>query len=433
MENSNVRRFLPVAMIAVPFVVVSIAVLVLGDILDRRAGRPPAGGSFSASAPASVEATIDLEVTVIQEGMSLPWDIAFAPDGRMFVSERPGRIKIFASGEPGAELLAEVPVEHARAFGEAGVMGMAVDRDFENFPFLYVCASRDEDGEAGPADWVNQLLRYRITDSGIELEGTVFDDVIFANRQHNGCAVEVDASGHIWMTTGDNLGGRRGISQDPSRLNGKVLRLNRDGTVPNDNPTYPGMDGPSFVVSVGHRNPQGLGFQPGTGNVYTAEHGPTRDDEVNNIVPGTNRGWPCYTGVANPPDDLGGQEALNIECGPATDYLPPAWASGTPTLATSGLTFLVGDQWGPWEGNIVVSTLRESDIRRFEVNPDGSATLVEVLLDEEFGRKRAAVIGPDGSLYISTSNSPNRSRKDLTPEPERNNDYIIRIRPVRAD
>ncbi len=260
------RRFLPAALIVLPFVVVSVAVLLLGDYLDRQARTPGAGGSATSIPPSIAPASIELEVTVVQEGMSIPWDIAFAPDGRMFVSERRGRIRIFESGEPGAELLGTVEVEHARPFGEAGVMGMAVDRDFENFPYLYVCASRDEDGEAGPADWVNQLLRYHITDEGLVLEGTVFDDVILANRQHNGCAVEMDDSGHIWMTTGDNLGGRRGIPQDPTRLNGKVLRVNRDGTVPQDNPVFPGQAAPGLPVSIGHRNPQGIGFDPATGD-----------------------------------------------------------------------------------------------------------------------------------------------------------------------
>ncbi len=101
-----------------------------------------------------------------------------------------------------------------------------------------------------------------------------------------------------------------------------------------------------------------------------------------------------------------------------------------PTLATSGLTFLTGDQWGEWEGSIVVSCLRESDIRRFEIGDDGQAVLVETLMDDQFGRLRAAVIAPDGSLYISTSNAPNRSAKDRTPEPEEFNDVIVRIRPV---
>jgi glucose/arabinose dehydrogenase len=423
---------LPAALIILPFAVVSIAVLVLGDILDRQARTPPsAAASAIASIPPSLApASIELEATVIQEGMSVPWDIAFAPDGRMFVSERRGRIRIFESGEPGAELLGTVEVEEARPFGEAGIMGMAVDRDFENFPFLYVCASRDEDGETGPADWINQLLRYRITDDGLQLEGTVFDDVILANRQHNGCAVEMDHSGHIWMTTGDNLGGRRGIPQDPNRLNGKVLRVNRDGTVPQDNPVFPGQSSPGLVVSIGHRNPQGLGFDPATGDAWTAEHGANRDDEVNHIVIGGNRGWPCYSGTDTPPIDMGGFERLAIECGPPEDYLRAQWASGEPTLATSGLTFLTGEQWGEWEGNIVVACLRESDIRRFVIGEDGQAELVEVLMDEQFGRLRAAVIGPDGSLYVTTSNSPNRSAKDRTPEPEEFNDVIVRIRPM---
>jgi glucose/arabinose dehydrogenase len=365
-----------------------------------------------------------VEVSVVQKDLSIPWDVAFAPDGRMFVSERPGRIRVYASGEPGAELLATVEVDHTRAVGESGVMGMAFDRDFERFPFLYVCASRDEDGEDGDSPWINQLLRYRVSDDGLTLEGPVFTDPIRANRMHNGCAVEMDDEYKIWMTTGDSLRGEAGWPQDPAQLNGKVLRLNRDGSVPDDNPIFDGMDDPTFVYSIGHRNSQGLGFDPVSGDVFTAEHGTFRDDEINRITAGGNRGWACYTGNGNV------NERLESGCGPAEDYLPPSWTSGESTLATSGLAFLSGSQWGAWEGNIIVSCLKERDLRRFTLSATGDVELVETLLDERFGRLRAAVLGPDGALYITTSNAPNASRKGAKPVPEEMADFVIRIEPV---
>lgn len=371
--------------------------------------------------------SIALDVTVVQEGLSIPWDIAFAPDGRMFVSERAGRIRVYASGEPRAELLQTIEVPDVRAVGESGVMGMDVDAEFDEFPFLYVCASRDLDGDGEGSPWRNELLRFQVTDTDVTFEGTVFDSTIRANRQHNGCAVEADADGHIWMTTGDGLEARAGWPQ-LDNLNGKVLRVNRDGTAPEDNPTLFGRVG--LPYTIGHRNPQGIALDPAGGPPYTAEHGPTVDDEVNRIVVGANYGWPCYTGEDAFPEDIGGHEALEIDCGPPSDFLPPAWATGDATIATSGLAFLDGDAWGAWDGNIVVAALKEQELRRFLVSDDETLEPVETLLNEEFGRLRAAVLGPDGALYLTTSNSGNFSDEGMTPAPEAENDVVVRIAPA---
>jgi glucose/arabinose dehydrogenase len=179
-------------------------------------------------------------------------------------------------------------------------------------------------------------------------------------------------------------------------LNGKVLRVHPNGTVPADNPFGP----ESPVVSLGHRNPQGLAFGSG-GLVVAVEHGTDENDEINVIEHGGNYGYPCFTGV----DAVG---PIPDGCGPATDYLGPAWESGAATLATSGITFLAGAAWGDWEGHLVVTTLKEQDLRRFTIADDGSIVEEETLLDGRFGRLRAAVIGPDGSLYLSTANGDDR-------------------------
>jgi glucose/arabinose dehydrogenase len=387
-------------------------------------GSPQASDASPTASPPS----IPLQIEVVQEGLSIPWDLAFAPDGRMFVTERRGRIQVYASGAPGAELLQTVDVPDVRAIGESGVMGVAVDREFDTYPFLYVCASRDADGEDGGAPWLNELLRFRVTEDDLEFEGPLFDSTIAANRQHNGCAVEMDESGHLWMTTGDALGRIPGLPQLDT-LNGKVLRLNRDGSIPDDNPvTFD--DEPGYVYSLGHRNPQGLAIEPDTGQVYNAEHGPTTNDEINHVEPGGNYGWPCYIASDVIPDEHGGHEALEIDCGPPEDYLPAAWASGDSTIATSGLTFVSGDAWGPWDGSLIAATLKESDLRRFVLDDAGRPQQAEVLLDGAYGRLRAIVLGPDGALYVTTSNAGNRSREGMTPGPEEFADVVIRIAPV---
>jgi glucose/arabinose dehydrogenase len=323
-----------------------------------------------------------LRVEIVQQGLHHPWDIAFADDGRMLVTERIGRVLVFASGEAHAGLLSTASVPDVRAELESGLMGIAVRGDD-----VFVCASRDP-GDA----WRIELLRSTLAadDSLAPFEVLPIGDMTGGPR-HQGCAVDVDATEHLWLSVGDaNLPAAENRAQDPDALNGKVLRLALDGSVPADNSFG------SPVYSLGHRNPQGLAFGP-DGTAWAVEHGTDENDEVNRLQPGGNHGYPCFTGADAPGPIPDG-------CGPASAYLPPAWASGSPTLATSGATFLSGSAWGDWEGQLVVSTLKDEDLRRFSIGPDGAANLEETLLDRRFGRLRAVVIGPDGALYVSTSN-----------------------------
>jgi glucose/arabinose dehydrogenase len=363
-------------------------------------------------------APLPLRTTVVQSGLNVPWDLAFTPDGLMLVTEREGRIRVYAGGSPGAELLSTTVVSDVRAEGEAGLMGIAVDRDLAANPFAYVCASLDTDGQDGDAPWHNALLRYRLAPDGqLTFDRAIFTEPMVAAIHHNGCAVEMDATRHLWLTMGDGNISALEVNppQDPDSLNGKILRLNEDGSVPVDNPILPGAAGRSAVYSMGHRNPQGLAIRS-DGLILAAEHGTDTDDEVNRIMAGGNYGYACWSGAANPGPAQEG--SAGERCGPASDYLPPLWASGTPTLATSGAVFLPDGGWRSWGGSLIVSTLKEGDLRRFVLSDgDQRLTQAETLLDQEFGRLRAVVIGPGGDLYISTSNADG-------------NDQIIRVEPA---
>lgn len=323
-----------------------------------------------------------VRVEVVQDGLDHPWDIAFADDGRMLVTERIGRVRVYASADADAELLFTATVPDVRAELESGLMGIAVHGDD-----VFACASRDP-GDA----WRVELLRSTLAaDGSLAAFEVVPIGEVTGGPRHQGCAVEVDATEHLWLTVGDaNLPAGENRAQDRDALNGKVLRLELDGSVPADNP----FDNP--VYSLGHRNPQGLAFGPdGTG--WAVEHGTDENDELNRLQPGGNYGYPCFTGADAP-------GPISDGCGLASEYAPPLWASGSPTLATSGATFLSGSAWGDWQGQLMVSTLKEEDLRRFSIGADGIATLEETLLDRRFGRLRAVVIGPDGALYVSTSN-----------------------------
>jgi glucose/arabinose dehydrogenase len=350
-------------------------------------------GTAAAAAPT-------LKAWAVQDGLVIPWDIAFAPGGQMIVTERPGRVRVYASGKKDAALLATSTISHVHAEGEAGVMGIAIDHDFANTRYVYICVSRNDDGA-----WRNQLIRYRMT-SGWHLD---FSKYLIrygmrANTIHNGCAVQEGPDHRIWLSMGD--ANHPYDAQSTSKLNGKILRINRDGSIPSTNPVWPGHSNPSRIYSIGHRNPQGIAFHPENGRVYAVEHGPERDDEINWIRAGRNYGWPCVTGSNNKYMDCSGSATFTI----------PAWSTEGPTLATSGGVFVNGSNWEDWDNDLMVCTLKESDLRHFTVAADGHpATLRGTLFNDRWGRLRAAVLGPGNRLYITTSNGTNDKVIRVTP------------------
>jgi glucose/arabinose dehydrogenase len=341
-----------------------------------------------------------LSTRVIQSGLVIPWDLDFAPTGQMFVTERPGRIRVYASAKPGAALLATSTINGVRAEGEAGLMGIAVDHNFASNRLIYICVSRTSDGQ-----WRNQVMRYHVRgDWKVEFDRWIIRYGMRANTIHNGCAVEEGPDQKIWVTMGDSNNAM--LAQDPDRLNGKVLRVNRDGSVPSDNPIWPGDSAPTLVWSIGHRNPQGIAFQPGTNRVYVVEHGPEKDDEINWVRPGRNYGWPCRTGNNHPYQS----------CSGGATYIGPAWSSEGPTLATSGGTFVTGSIWESWQNNLFVSTLKHSDVRRY--TPQSGSyllTMQATLFNEAWGRLRASVLGPGNQLFVTTSNGSNDRVVRITP------------------
>jgi glucose/arabinose dehydrogenase len=355
---------------------------------------------------ASLAAAPSPSATTVQNGLVVPWDVAFGPDGQMFVTERPGRVRVYANGRPGAALLATTAIGGVRAEGEAGLMGIAVDHLFKQNRLIYVCASRMHNG-----DWLNQVLRYRVrSDWKLTFDRYIIRTGMRANTIHNGCAVEEGPDRMIWVSMGDAAVPSR--AQNPNRLNGKILRVGRDGSVPSDNPVWPGHSGPSLVLSIGHRNPQGIAFQPSTGRVYAVEHGPDRDDEINWIRGGRNYGWPCVTGTNNP--HLPGTSGCPGGTGAFTQ---PVWSTEGPTLATSNGVFLKNQsKWGTWTGHLVVSTLKQEDLRRFSFGSSaGPATFRGTHFNGLWGRLRATVMGPGYQLYLTTSNGSNDRVIRITP------------------
>jgi glucose/arabinose dehydrogenase len=319
-------------------------------------------------------------VETVAQGLEVPWGLAFAPDGRLFVTERPGRLRVVHEGRLAPAPLATLPVA---ATGEGGLMGLALDPAFARSGHLYVCYTTP----AGP-DLVNRVARLTVRE-GRTADHRVILDGLPGARIHDGCRLGFGPDGKLYVTAGDAAEPR--LAQRADSPAGKILRIEPDGGTPADNP----LRG-SPVFSLGHRNPQGLAWD-GAGRLFAAEHGPSAHDEVNRIRPGRNYGWPEAAGRAGD-----------------GRYEDPLVESGSDTWAPSGLAAL-----GP---DLYVAALRGRKLLRIRVEGDG-ARLLPPLLDGTHGRLRAVVVGPDGALYVSTSNRDGRG------SPAREDDRILRLRP----
>ncbi|MCS6964034.1 sorbosone dehydrogenase family protein [Thermoflexus sp.] len=348
--------------------------------------------------PSTSPLTFQPRVEVVAAGLEVPWALAFAPDGRIFVTERPGRIRVIENGQLRPEPVAVLPVA---ATGEGGLMGLALDPNFAQNGQLYVMYTYRSGGALR-----NRISRLTLRGNTAGEEMVLVDNIPGANI-HNGGRLAFGPDGKLYATTGDAA--QRNLAQQLDSLAGKILRLNPDGTIPPDNP-FPG----SYVYSYGHRNPQGLAWHPTTGQLYSTEHGPTGEmglccrDELNLIRPGGNYGWPRVTGIAGDPR-----------------FIDPILYSGEEsTWAPAGMAFVTGDRLVPWKDHLFFATLRGQHLHHVVLGPDGTSVVFhEELFRGEFGRIRDVVMGPDGALYFTTSNRDGRG------QPRSGDDRILRIVP----
>lgn len=315
------------------------------------------------------------KVTVLTDGLEHPWSIAVTPKGGLLVTERPGRLRIIDPRSGVAEDVGGLP--EIRAQSESGLMGLALDPGFAANGQLYLCYSTGNVFNAG-----NRLSRFTLTSHHLMDELVLIDHLPGANW-HNGCRVEIAPDGRLFATMGDAT--EADSAQDPESLGGKIFRLERDGAIPADNP-FP--DSP--VWSIGHRNPQGLAFRPENGDLWSTEHGPDTQDELNRIAKGGNYGWPRCRGTD--------------PCKAVADYHPAiAEFEHDRTIAISDLIFYRGAAFPDWQGDILFVSLKTGRLYHLDLAGD-KVVKTEILIDGDFGRLRDIAEGPDGSLYLATDN-----------------------------
>jgi len=331
------------------------------------------------------------DIEIIATNLIVPWAIDISEVGKLYVTERTGSIWVIENGHflPEPLITLEFPFVSQ---GEGGLMGIVLDLDFMKNHYIYVMHTYYEEGRL-----YNRVVRLLEKYDKATINQVIIDKIPGASI-HNGGRIKIGPDQKLYITTGD--AGDASLAQDRDSLAGKIIRINLDGTIPEDNPF-----GNSPVYSIGHRNPQGLSW--GSDYIlYESEHGPRARDEINIILPGANYGWPIVQGDAHS-NRIAAQK--------------PMIQSNEETWAPSGIAYL---SQGTWKGNLLVGCLRGERLLAITLNNNGTEVVkLESWLVNSFGRFREVIQISDGSIYLTTSNRDGRG------DPDAYDDKIIRLTP----
>jgi aldose sugar dehydrogenase len=376
------------------------SIIVLSFLLSVACGQTPKGKGAGEIAGTS-DGSVKFRVETVASGLQVPWSINFLPDGRIIFTERPGRIRVIENGKLRPEPL--VTISDVEARSESGLMGLTLHPQFAQNHQLYLCYAYDSGN--GQRD---RVVRYRETGNGLTDRKLIIEDIPAA-QFHAGCRLRFGPDAKLYITTGEAT--QKEIAQRLDSLGGKILRLNDDGTVPQDNPFVGRKDARPEIWVYGNRNPQGIDWQPGTNTMFETEHGPSGGDapgggdEVNIIEKGKNYGWP----IIHHRETHEGLES------PLLEY--------TPAVAPASGTFYRGSAFPQFRGNFFFGCLRGETIIRVVL--DGSRVVSqEQLFKDQYGRIRDVAEGPDGAIYFSTSNRDGRGN------PASDDDRILKLVPV---
>ncbi|MBD2713966.1 PQQ-dependent sugar dehydrogenase [Microvirga sp. STR05] len=336
--------------------------------------------------------TTTLTLSALSTGLDTPWEILWGPDGFLWMTERGGRISRVNATT--GQVLPLLTVADVTETGESGLLGMTLHPDFSLNPYVYIVYNYTENGALK-----EKLVRYTYSATA----GTLSSPLVLlgnlpATTTHSGSRLLILPDQTLLMTTGDAQ--LQPEAQNIASLNGKILRLNLDGTIPANNPT-PG----SPVYTLGHRNPQGL-VRAATGRLYSSEHGPNNDDEVNLIEPGRNYGWPNVEGFCNLPAEQTFCTANNVR-EPLVAY--------TPTLAVAGITAYSNPAIPQWSNSLLMVSLKAGTLTNLQLNTAGDQVTSQAnIWTGTYGRMRAICVSPQGRVYIGTSNRDGRGAPAAT-------------------
>lgn len=329
----------------------------------------------------------DFKVEVLSNELDSPWGLAFLPDGSMLITEQYGELRRFRNGRLSPALKG---VPEVKTGGQAGLLDVELDPQFPSNGHIYLTLT-----EPGGRGTGISVVRATFTGSALEGAKVIFrQDTEYSSYFHFGSRIAFAPDGTLFFTIGDRWD--PASAQDPMDHSGSVLRINRDGSIPSDNPFADGKRALPEIWSIGHRNTQGIDVHPGTGEIWTVAHGPTGGDEINKPEAGKNYGWPVISyGLS-----LSGGK---VGVGTHNEGMEQPVYYWDPAIAPSSMTFYDGDLFPQWKGDMFVSALRGQLIARLELKGD-EVVGEERLLERVYGRIRRVKTGPDGALYAITDN-----------------------------
>jgi glucose/arabinose dehydrogenase len=335
----------------------------------------------------------DFVLETVAEGVEQPWSLAFLPDGRMLVTEKPGRLRVIQEGRLLPEPIEGTPAVFAK--GQGGLLDVAVHPQYERTPWVFVTYSAP-----GPQNTsLTTVSRGHITNGRWSHQQTLFrlpDELYRQTSIHFGSRIVFDKRGFLYFSVGEL--GFADDAQDLTRPNGKVHRIADDGAIPDDNPVNGVVNGLRSIWSFGNRNPQGLAFDPATGDLWEVEQGPRGGDELNRIDAGRNYGWPIVSHGMK-------YDGTPVSASTSADGLEQPVYQWTPSITVSSMDFYVGDVFPKWRNHLFVGTLTYQELRRLVIQ--NSRVIEEEVVLKNHGRVRDVVTGPDGFVYVAL-NGPDR-------------------------